>query len=83
VQKPVLEYKRVFAFLPNIFLNEVFLCYFSSLNAELTLSSFDFENYNYYHHVEDELNHLDGFINEIIPVVEQLVNSDSQEIKLN
>lgn len=53
-----------------------------------TLSSFDFENYNYYHHVKDEvdqldLNHLSGFINEIIPVVEQLVNSDSREIKLN
>lgn len=77
------------AFLENLFMQSDNYPFYQKFQIPAhTLSSFDFENYKYYHHVKDEvdqldLNHLSGFINKIIPVVEQLVNSDSQEIKLN
>lgn len=53
-----------------------------------TLSTFDFTNFNYYHHVEDEIsemdfNHMSDLINQIILPLERMANSADQEIKMN
>lgn len=52
-----------------------------------TISTFDFTNYEYYHHVDDEVAYIDiGFMTELIndckPVLEEIVNADVKEIKL-
>lgn len=52
-----------------------------------TVSTFDFENYEYYHHVEDEfekmnISHMCNVINKTIPSIEKMVNSATKEIKL-
>ena len=51
-----------------------------------TFSSFDFENYAYYHHVKDEygemdFEHIETFTKNIIPVVEESINAPSGLIK--
>lgn len=51
-----------------------------------TFSSFDFENYAYYHHVKDEygemdLEHIEVFTKNILPVVKELINAPSGLIK--
>jgi len=53
-----------------------------------TISSFDFTNYNYYHHVSDEADKMDiafmtDLIESIIPGIYKIVNSSEKEIKLN
>lgn len=53
-----------------------------------TISSCDLSNYNYYHHVDDEAdkldyNHMASFINKIIPAIEKMSNTPTQEIKMN
>lgn len=52
-----------------------------------TVCTFDFENYAYYHHVDDEFGlmdtkHMAGFIQDILPVAEQMTNSATKEIML-
>ncbi|WP_298339512.1 M20/M25/M40 family metallo-hydrolase [uncultured Algibacter sp.] len=52
------------------------------------ISTFDFTNFDYYHHVDDEadkmdFNHMTNFINAMIPAIEGMVNSVSKEIKMN
>ena len=52
-----------------------------------TFSTFDFTNFNYYHHVDDEADkldfqHMSNFINAFIPGVKGIVNSESGSIKL-
>ncbi|WP_298238465.1 M28 family peptidase [uncultured Algibacter sp.] len=52
------------------------------------ISTFDFTNFEYYHHVDDEVdkmdfNHMTQFINTMIPAIEGMVNSASKEIKMN
>lgn len=52
-----------------------------------TVCTFDFENYAYYHHVDDEFGlmdtkHMTGFIQDILPVAEQMTNSATKEIML-
>ncbi|MCF7567714.1 M20/M25/M40 family metallo-hydrolase [Sabulilitoribacter arenilitoris] len=52
------------------------------------ISTFDFTNFDYYHHVDDEadkmdFNHMIDFINKMIPALEGMINSASQEIKMN
>ncbi|TYA74851.1 M28 family peptidase [Seonamhaeicola marinus] len=51
------------------------------------ISTFDFTNYDYYHHVDDEADkmdyqHMTNFINTMIPALEGMVNSPSKEIKI-
>jgi hypothetical protein len=51
------------------------------------ISTFDFTNFDYYHHVDDEtdnmdFNHMTHFINSMIPALEGMVNSVSKEIKI-
>ncbi|WP_432671916.1 M28 family peptidase [Flavobacterium sp. SM2513] len=52
-----------------------------------TVCTFDFTNFDYYHHVKDEFEvmdipHMTNFIQDILPVVEKMTNSKSKEIKL-
>lgn len=52
-----------------------------------SFSSFDFENYEYYHHVKDEAQFMDldfmtSFTNKLIPVVSKLVNLPAGDIRL-
>ena len=53
-----------------------------------TVSTFDFSNYNYYHHVDDEAENLDAsfmadLIEDLIPGLQQMANTPQKEIKLN
>lgn len=52
-----------------------------------TLSTFDFTNYPYYHHVEDEarlmdVNHMKNLLLAVIPGIEKMANTPEKEIKL-
>lgn len=52
------------------------------------ISTFDFTNFDYYHHVDDEADkidfeHMASFINKMIPAIEGMVNTPSKEIKLS
>ncbi|HET7361895.1 MAG TPA: M28 family peptidase [Salinimicrobium sp.] len=52
-----------------------------------TISTFDFTNFEYYHHVDDEFSemnvaHLTGLIEEIIPGIVKMANTPTMEIKL-
>lgn len=53
-----------------------------------TISTFDFTNYEYYHHVDDEVSQLNfefmkELINDCIPAIDTIVNTPTKEIKLN
>lgn len=52
------------------------------------ISTFDFTNFDYYHHVDDEtenmdFEHMTSFINKMIPALEGMINASTKEIKLN
>lgn len=52
-----------------------------------TICTFDFTNYDYYHHVDDELSEMNfefmaELINDCVPVIAKILNSKTQEIKL-
>ncbi|WP_242157962.1 M28 family metallopeptidase [Aestuariivivens sediminis] len=51
------------------------------------ISTFDFSNFDYYHHVDDEVDkmnfgHMTSFINTMIPALEGMINAPTQEIRL-
>jgi len=53
-----------------------------------TISTFDFTNYDYYHHVDDEISQLDFtfmamLINNCIPAIEKMTITPEKEIHLN
>ena len=53
-----------------------------------TLCTFDFSNYPYYHHVDDEaklmdVSHMKNLIEQVIPGIEGMANSNEKEIQLN
>ncbi|TDE04466.1 M28 family peptidase [Flavobacterium hiemivividum] len=53
-----------------------------------SVSTFDFENFDYYHHVSDEFEkmdivHMTQFIQEMLPAMTKMTNSSSQEIRMN
>lgn len=53
-----------------------------------TVSSCDLTNFDFYHHVDDEVDKLDypfmaKLINKLAPVLEQMANAETQEIKMN
>ncbi|GAA4113721.1 hypothetical protein GCM10022393_12920 [Aquimarina addita] len=53
-----------------------------------TISTFDFTNYDYYHHVDDESSEMNfefmsELINECVPVITSMSNTEIKEIKLN
>ena len=50
-----------------------------------TISTFDFTNYDYYHHVDDEselmdYDHMANLINAVIPAIEKMSNTPTKEI---
>lgn len=52
-----------------------------------TISTFDFENYDYYHHVDDEAELMDytfmaSLLNEIKPAIVHFTNTPTKEIKM-
>lgn len=52
------------------------------------ISTFDFTNFEYYHHVDDEVseidfNHMVNFVNQMIPALEGMINTATKEIQLN
>ncbi|GAA4962321.1 M28 family metallopeptidase [Algibacter aquimarinus] len=52
------------------------------------ISTFDFSNFDYYHHVDDEadkmdFNHMTNFINAMIPALKGMINAATDEIKIN
>ncbi|WP_109097986.1 M20/M25/M40 family metallo-hydrolase [Aquimarina sp. AU58] len=53
-----------------------------------TISTFDFTNYDYYHHVDDEISEMNfefmaELINSCFPVLTKMANTSDKEIKLN
>ncbi|QLE01642.1 M28 family peptidase [Galbibacter sp. BG1] len=53
-----------------------------------TICTFDFTNYDYYHHVDDEksemdFEHMANVINKMTPVLEEMANTSEKEIKMN
>lgn len=53
-----------------------------------TVSTFDFENFDFYHKPDDEFElmdpaHITNVINKTIPVLEKMMNAETKEIKLN
>jgi len=53
-----------------------------------TVSTFDFENFQFYHQPDDEFElmnteHITTVINKTIPVLEKMINAPTKEIKLN
>ena len=53
-----------------------------------TISSCDLTNYDYYHHADDEADKLDyehmaKVVNKLVPAIEAISNTDTQEIKMN
>ena len=53
-----------------------------------TLCTFDFSNYAYYHHVDDEaqlmdVSHMKSLLEDVIPGIEGMANSPEKEIQLN
>lgn len=52
-----------------------------------TVSTFDFENYSYYHHVSDDFSQMNtqfmtDYIQEMLPIVTKMVNASEKEIIL-
>lgn len=52
------------------------------------ISTFDFTNFDYYHHVDDEadkmdFDHMTNFIKKMVPAIEGMTNSASKDIKMN
>lgn len=53
-----------------------------------TISSCDLSNYDFYHHVHDEMdkldyNHMANLINQLISGIEKMSNTETQEIQMN
>lgn len=53
-----------------------------------TVSTCDLTNFDFYHHVDDEApimdyNHMADVINKLLPAVEMMSNTETQEIKMN
>ena len=53
-----------------------------------TVSTFDFENFQFYHQPDDEFElmdtkHMTNVINKTIPVLEEMINAEDKEIQMN
>lgn len=86
--------KEAFGFLPqaaeyNLFKRSDNYPFYEQFKVpSQTVCTFDFENYPYYHHVDDELSEMDfdhmaRVVNTSLPVLEQMTNAKQQEIKMN
>lgn len=81
-------------YLPQEFQYRLFMAsdnypFYSEFNVpSQTICTFDFDNYKYYHHVKDEFElmdtkHMTNLSNKLLPIITKMVNTSSQEIKLN
>lgn len=86
--------KKLVGYFPMEFQYQLFLRsdnfpFFKEFNVPCqTICTFDFKNFEYYHHVKDEfelmdVSHMTNFIQEVIPVVEKMANATTKEIVLN
>ncbi len=86
--------KNIIGYLPNekeyqLFSRSDNFSFFNEFNVpSQTVCTFDFENFDFYHHVSDDFSkmdtkHMTSVIQDILPVVERMANSNTQEIKLN
>ena len=63
--------------------------FFTEFNVPAqTVSTFDFENFQFYHQPDDEFElmdtkHMTNVISKTIPVLEKMINASKKEIKLN
>ena len=85
---------QVLGFLPeakqyNLFQRSDNYAFFEEFGVPAqTVSTFDFTNYEYYHHVDDEFEHMDlGYMEQLIealiPGITRMANSPEMEIKMN
>jgi Zn-dependent M28 family amino/carboxypeptidase len=94
--KKINEYSnsKILGFLPQANKYELFersdnYPFFQEFNVPAqTISTFDFTNYDYYHHVSDEAEKMDfsyiaHFIQSVIPGIYKMANTSEKEIKLN
>lgn len=83
--------KKVFGFLPQakkykLFFRSDNYPFFETFGIPAqTLCTFDFTNYPYYHHVEDEaelmdVEHMENLILSILPGIEKMANTEGKEI---
>lgn len=86
--------KKLVGYFPMEFQYQLFLRsdnfpFYKEFNVPCqTVCTFDFKNFDYYHHVQDEfelmnVSHMTRFIQEIIPVVEKMANTATKEVVLN
>lgn len=85
--------KNLVGYLPMEFQYQLFsrsdnFPFFKEFNVPCqTVCTFDFTNFDYYHHVKDEfevmdVSHMTSFIQDVLPVVEKMANAETKEIKL-
>ena len=85
--------KKLVGYLPMEFQYQLFMRsdnfpFYKEFNVpSQTVCTFDFSNFDYYHHVKDEFEvmdipHMTSFIQDMIPIVEQMTNSETKEIVL-
>lgn len=86
--------KELVGFLPtaegyNLFQRSDNYPFYNQFNVPShTVCTFDFTNFDYYHHVDDEASemdfaHMTNLINEMIPVLTTMANTPTKEIKMN
>jgi len=72
----------------NLFMRSDNFPFFKELNIPAhAISTFDFTNFEYYHHVDDEADkmdyeHMANFINKMIPALEGMMNAPTKEVTL-
>lgn len=72
----------------NLFMRSDNYPFFKELNIPAhAVSTFDFTNFEYYHHVDDEADkmdyeHMASFINKIIPAYKGMINAPTKEVVL-
>ena len=87
------EGEKVLGFLPQaqqmrLFQRSDNYAFYEEFNMPAqTLSTFDFSNYDYYHHVDDEAENLDAefmaeLIGDLIPGLQKMTNTPEKEIKM-
>lgn len=73
----------------NLFFRSDNFPFYKELNMPAhAISTFDFTNFDYYHHVDDEASQMDyahmaSFINKMIPALEGMMNVATKEVILN
>jgi len=86
--------KEVIGFFPkakefNLFMRSDNYPFYKAFNTPAhAISTFDFTNFDYYHHVDDEADkmdfkHMTDFMNIMIPALEGMINAPIKEIKMN